>query len=68
MSMIRNVKIKLGPREVVVAGKVRAICDDIDVDVAEITAEELEALETAPVILLVKPIPERISQEVPHEG
>jgi hypothetical protein len=56
MAMIRNVTVDLGPRDVVIGGKVVATVANIHVDVEEATEEELAALKKEPVILLVKPL------------
>lgn len=63
MTILRNVTVELGPREVVIGGKVLATADSITVDVVEATEEELEALKSAPVILLVKPLPSTKEKE-----
>lgn len=68
MTMIKDVTIELGPRDVVIKGKVVAAGIDITVDVAESTEEELAKLKEEPVILLVKPLPERIYKGAEHEG
>jgi len=57
MIILRNITLHLGPREVVIGGKVIATADNITVDVEEATGEELAALKAEPVILLVKPLP-----------
>lgn len=54
--MIKDVTITLGPREVVLYGRVVAKVDNITVNVEEATEEELAELKSAPVILLVKPL------------
>jgi len=63
MAMIRNVAAKLGPREVVIGGKVLTKVDDIIVWVEESTEEELAALKETPVILLLKPLPSTKEKE-----
>ncbi|KPJ52069.1 MAG: hypothetical protein AMJ37_03585 [Dehalococcoidia bacterium DG_18] len=68
MTMIKDVTVELGPREVVLYGKVIATVDNITVEVEEATEEELAALKAAPVILLVKPLPEKIYKEAKHEN
>lgn len=57
--MTRKTIIQLGPRDVVIHGKVAAKVDNITVDVEEATEEELAELESTAVILLVKPLPKR---------
>ena len=63
MTIVRNVTAELGPRDVVINGKVIAKVDNITVDVEESTEEELAELKAAPVILLVNPLPERTAKE-----
>ena len=67
MSMIRNVTVDLGPRDLVIGGKVVATVDNVHVYIGEATEEELAALKAEPVILLVNPLPERIYKEAKHE-
>lgn len=62
-TMIKNFTVHLGPREVVIGGRVIAIVGDITVHVDEATEEELAALKKEPVILLVKPLPKNIEFE-----
>lgn len=54
--MIRNVTVDLGPREVVIWGRVVGTVDDITVEVEEATEEELADLKSTPIMLLVKPL------------
>lgn len=56
MSTVRNITIDLGPREVMIDGKVIATVDNIKVEVAEAPEEELDMLKKRAVILLVKPL------------
>jgi len=56
MTVIRDVKVDLSPREVVIDGKILGTVDNISVDIEEATEEELAALKDNPVILLVKPL------------
>jgi hypothetical protein len=67
MSIIRDVTIDLGPREVVIDGKILGTAENISVDVAEATEEELAALKDNPVILLVKPLKIESEREAKHE-
>jgi hypothetical protein len=67
MSIIRDVTIDLGPREVVIDGKILGTAENISVDVAEATDEELAALKDNPVILLVKPLKIESEREAKHE-
>jgi len=67
MTVLRNFTVTLGPHEVVLHGRVVAKVDNITVDVEEATEEELAALKSAPVILLVNPLPERPYKEAKHE-
>lgn len=57
MSTLRNVTVHLGPRDVVIKGKVIATVGDITVHVEESTEEEMAMLKETPVILLVNPLP-----------
>jgi hypothetical protein len=68
MIILRNLTVWLGPRNVAVNGKVIGKLDNIRVDIEEATAEELAELKRAPVILLVKPLPENFYKEVKHEN
>jgi hypothetical protein len=54
--MIRNQSISLGPRDVVLGGKVVSTVEDVKVFVEEATEEEIKNLQAEPVILLVKPL------------
>jgi hypothetical protein len=56
MAIIRNVTVDLGPRDVVIGGKVIATVANVTVEVEESTEEELAALKKEPVLLLVKPL------------
>ena len=54
MSKITNIKVNLGPRMIMVRGEALGTSDNISIQVAEATEEELEKLKSAYEIRLVK--------------
>ena len=52
--MVMDIVVELGPRVIIVGGKVLATVDNISIQVAEATEEELEKLKSAYEIRLVK--------------
>ena len=63
MSMTKDVTVHLGPRDVVIRGRVIASVGDITVHVEESIEEEMAALKAEAVILLVKPLTKWIYEE-----
>jgi len=54
VSKITNIKVNLGPRMIMVRGEALGTSDNISIQVAEATEEELEKLKSAYEIRLVK--------------
>ena len=54
MGNITNIKVNLGPRMIMVRGEALGTSDNISIQVAEATEEELEKLKSAYEIRLVK--------------
>ncbi|MBA7468608.1 hypothetical protein ES707_03860 [subsurface metagenome] len=54
MSKVTNVKVELGPRIIMVGSEVLGTSDNISIEIAESTEEELEKLKSAKEIRLVK--------------
>jgi len=52
--MVMDIVVERGPRVIIVGGKVLATVDNISIQVAEATEEELEKLKSAYEIRLVK--------------
>ncbi|KKL25819.1 hypothetical protein LCGC14_2401450 [marine sediment metagenome] len=59
MSKVTNVRVNLGPRMIMVGKEVLGTSDNISIQVAEATEEELEKLKSAYEIRLVKMVGER---------
>jgi len=51
---LQNVIIHLGPHYVMAGGKVLGKADDLSLDIAEATEEEMKILKNARIILLLK--------------
>ena len=58
MSKVTNIKVDLGPRKVMVGQEALGTSDNLSIEVAEATEEELEKLKSAYEIRLVKMISE----------
>ncbi len=58
MSKVINVRVNLGPRMIMVGEEVLGTSDNISIQVAEATEEELEKLKSAYEIRLVKMVGE----------
>jgi len=58
VSKVTNVKVNLGPRMIMVGKEALGTSDNISIEVAEATEEELEKLKSAYEIRLVKMIGE----------
>jgi len=59
VSKVTNVRVNLGPRMIMVGKEVLGTSDNISIQVAEATEEELEKLKSAYEIRLVKMVGER---------
>ena len=59
MSKVINIKVDLGPRLIMVGSEALGTSDNISIEVAEATEEELEKLKSAYEIRLVKMLGER---------
>ena len=55
VNKVTNIVVNLGPRIIMAGGEVLGTSDNISIEVAESTEEELEKLKNADVIELVKP-------------
>jgi len=59
VSKVINIKVDLGPRLIMVGSEALGTSDNISIEVAEATEEELEKLKSAYEIRLVKMLGER---------
>lgn len=56
MTMIKNVTVNLGPYDLMVDGKFIGTVDNVTIEVAEATEDEVERMRSNPVLLLMRRI------------